>query len=372
MAKSFIVILIFVFLHILPSNCDKKFNKYSKDANIPKEEKYDLDFRKIENPYRTAKCNLVWSKAVHRITQPKLKSLYYQLKIHDQDELSYKQSKHLDKEGRMESELRSKLINIMTQYGLLEHFNETDEKENLKRYRKSRGNGKEQVSDSYKNKSLFKDKKLNSLWEKAEVAGFTANELKDLKEEFNHHQDKVDVYYSLLDDVGKNVPKKGNENAINEDDLDDFNEIDHKAEDRVLKQSSNDIHTQDINDLRDHHRGIKDNIDRLERAVSRGPNSKDFVEPRVQALWRDALNTRFSEEELSSLREELMHYEARLLKLRHLHAEHAISREESKSKKVKDKSDSLQDMEDHIKKQQRKAEKLHQLIEDKIFQHNEL
>lgn len=79
-------------------------------------------------------------------------------------------------------------------------------------FQKHRGSGKEtKSSDTFRNKSLFKDKKLNSLWEKAEVAGFTAEELNALKEEFNHHQDKVDVYYSLLDDVGTNTPKKGNE-----------------------------------------------------------------------------------------------------------------------------------------------------------------
>lgn len=55
---------------------------------------------------------------------------------------------------------------------------------------------------------------MNSLWEKAEVAGFTHEELQTLKEEFSHHQDKVDVYYSLLDDVGKNVPKKGHESEF--------------------------------------------------------------------------------------------------------------------------------------------------------------
>lgn len=60
-------------------------------------------------------------------------------------------------------------------------------------------NGKS--TESYTNKSMFKDKKLNFLWEKAEVAGFTADELKYLKNEFNHHQDKVDVYYSLLNGI---------------------------------------------------------------------------------------------------------------------------------------------------------------------------
>lgn len=60
---------------------------------------------------------------------------------------------------------------------------------------------KEKNSDSHINKSLFKDKKLNKLWEKAEMAGFTTIELEALKEEFNHHQDKIDQYYAILSDV---------------------------------------------------------------------------------------------------------------------------------------------------------------------------
>lgn len=76
-----------------------------------------------------------------------------------------------------------------------------------------RGDGKIR-SDSYKNKSLFKDKKLNNLWEKAEVAGFTADELNELKEEFNHHQDKVDVYYSLLDGLDRTNQIKNQESKV--------------------------------------------------------------------------------------------------------------------------------------------------------------
>ena len=62
----------------------------------------------------------------------------------------------------------------------------------------------------------------------------------------------------------------------------------------------------------------------------KGPNSQDFVEPKVQGLWKAALNNNFSTEELSSLKVELLHYEARLLKLRHLNAEHALSSERYK------------------------------------------
>lgn len=55
--------------------------------------------------------------------------------------------------------------------------------------------------DHHINKSLFKDKKLNLLWAKAETSGFTSEELAALKEEFTHHQDKIDQYYDLLTDM---------------------------------------------------------------------------------------------------------------------------------------------------------------------------
>ena len=54
--------------------------------------------------------------------------------------------------------------------------------------------------DDYINKSIFKDKKLNFLWTKAEASGFTMEELLALREEFTHHQEKIDQYYDLFSD----------------------------------------------------------------------------------------------------------------------------------------------------------------------------
>lgn len=56
------------------------------------------------------------------------------------------------------------------------------------------------ATDDYINKSIFKDKKLNYLWSKAENSGFTHEELVALREEFSHHQEKIDQYYDLFDD----------------------------------------------------------------------------------------------------------------------------------------------------------------------------
>lgn len=64
--------------------------------------------------------------------------------------------------------------------------------------------------------------------------------------------------------------------------------------------------------------------------MSSGPHSQDFIEPKVQGLWRVAQASNFTEKELNSIKTELYHFESRLLKLRHLHAEHALHKEKYK------------------------------------------
>ncbi|XP_073816667.1 alpha-2-macroglobulin receptor-associated protein [Musca autumnalis] len=357
------------------SFADKKAKKYSREANEHfenvKAETYDPDFRTLQRPFRMAKLNLVWSKAQNRLTEPKLKSLYMELKIQDKEEIAWKQlnSQHKDKDGLKADELRRKLIGIMSSYDLLEHFDETEDKEKTKPYRKFHD-----PEERHINKSLFKDKKLNKLWEKAEVSGFTAEELNSLKQEFEHHQDKVDVYYSLLENLGSNVDVNKHENAVNEDELDIFNSISNDPNDNEIQtpEMMRSKYESSINEVRDHHRGIKDHYERLERLVSSGPHSQDFIEPKVQGLWRIAQSSNFTEKELASIKTELHHFESRLLKLRHLHAEHALQKEKYKNEKHKDKSNRFEDMEETLKKQTRKVEKIQENIEKTIFRHTEL
>ena len=101
-----------------------------------------------------------------RLTEFKLKSLFSELKLQDKEELQLKRLKadNLDRNGLKEAELRTKFGSVLERYGLMEHF------------------GDEFVTGSnisndehYNTKSLFKDKKLNKLWLKAESAGFTGN-----------------------------------------------------------------------------------------------------------------------------------------------------------------------------------------------------
>ncbi|EAT37199.1 AAEL010784-PA [Aedes aegypti] len=376
--KFLVVALICVNLMPAWIEAEKAAEKYSKKANtLPDSEVYQPDFRNIQRPYRMAKLNLVWSKAQHRLTEPKLKSLYTELKIHDKEEIAWKQlnSQHKDKEGLKEAELRKKLIGIMSTYGLLEYFDDTQDPEKYKPYKAFSGK-----VDNYMNKSLFKDKKLNKLWEKAETSGFTKEELDALKEEFEHHQEKIDIYYNLLEKLDHDDGKSGkvHENAVNEDEHDKFNEIGTAEEDSndIMAQQKNEekqnSYLHKSNQLREKHRDIKDNFDRLERIAAKGPDSQDFIEPKVQGLWKIAVHSNFTADELASLKVELLHYERRLLKLRHMHAEHALSMEKHKNAKHGDKADTHKMMEENIKKQTRKVEKLQEEVEKRILKHAEL
>lgn len=153
---------------------------------------------------------MLWSKAVHRLTEPKLTSLFTELKMHDKEELAFKHIKSEKpkefNDGLKEAELRKKLIGIMSTYNLLEVM-DIEDVNNPELYKKHKPMEGKVKNDNYINKSLFKDKKLNKLWDRAELSGaFTSEEMDTLKEEFQHHEEKVDFYFNLIEnlDDGKN------------------------------------------------------------------------------------------------------------------------------------------------------------------------
>ncbi|CAH0674126.1 unnamed protein product [Spodoptera exigua] len=335
-------------------------NKYSRSANEKK--KSDVEFRSLEKPFRMNKLNLLWTKARQRLTEPKLKSLYSDLMIQDKEELIYKRVKSEggDKEGLKEAELRRKLTNIMSSYGLLHHFEPGAAKEKDHPAYNS-------AMDDYINKSIFKDKKLNYLWTKAEASGFTMEELLALREEFTHHQEKIDQYYDLLSDDSPN--DDAFKNIINEDELDKFNEISEHTNDMTKD------YIDKANLIREKHRDLRDGYDRIQRIIAKAPNNKDFIEPKVQGLWKIAVAANFTTEELASLKVELQHYESRLLKLRHLQANNVSNREKHKDKVAGagDKINHFEEQEQMIKKHSLKVAKLHADLESKIMErHTEL
>lgn len=54
--------------------------------------------------------------------------------------------------------------------------------------------------------------------------------------------------------------------------------------------------------FREKHLELKNKFDRLDRLTAKGPNHRDFIEPKVQGLWKIALEAKFSSEELASLK----------------------------------------------------------------------
>lgn len=150
-----------------------------------------------------------------------------------------------------------------------------------------------------------------------------------------------------------------------DDSLDKFNAIEELEE-----SPNNKDYLDKAQLLREHHRDLRDGYDRLFLLSAKGPASKEFVEPKVQGLWKIALESNFKSDELESLRIELLHYENRLLKLRHLQAEQALKEDfhNKKAKVLGEKPNGHKIMEDSIRKHARKVEKIHLDLETKIMQ----
>ncbi|XP_032675502.1 alpha-2-macroglobulin receptor-associated protein [Odontomachus brunneus] len=340
-------------------------NKYSAEANKAKDvdsSQFPISLRDLDKPFRMAKLNVLWVKAKNRLTDTKLQSIFSDLKIHDKEEIAYKHFKSdgKDPEGLEEARLRKKLIGIMSTYGLLEHFADTENPELLKVH-KALNDGSNYVAQD-----IFKDKRLNKLWAKAKMAGFTDEELDALKQEFHHHQEKVDEYMSLLKDPQPGDSKSENHLHLKSEKWNELEEAEELSNDVPEQKLS---HEEKANLLREKHLELRNGFDRLDILTAKGPNHKEFIEPKVQGLWKIALEAKFSSDELASLKEELLHYESRLLKLRHLHTEGAL--EAARKGQLHDLDNST--AEQHIKKHVRTVQKLHMDLETKIMQrHTEL
>ncbi|KAK8399795.1 hypothetical protein O3P69_003668 [Scylla paramamosain] len=324
-------------------------NRYTEEANT--KTKLELE----ESPFRMGKLNLLWQKALRRLTEPKLKRLLSELKVQDKEELTLKKLKAdgLDKDGLKEADLRMKLKNIMEKFSLNADLREDNRP----------GPGNEVYMNEVKEqdilKAIFKDKKLNKLWLKAEASGFTEVELKALKEEFQHHQDKVDEYYALVRETAQKQQDDRNELG---NDINKFDTLqDMEASDKSQPHPANAI--------KEKHHELKSNMDRLQKLTVSGPDGKEFIEPKVSNLWKMATKGDFTKEELESLHTELKHYEHRLLKVRHMSNQIDLLQERAGDDIEKlQTSEGQRIMQERIAQQQRKIEKLHEDLEMRIVQ----
>ncbi len=133
----------------------------------------------------SVQVNLLWEKARRSLSEGKLQQLYSELKLQDKEESTLKRlrAEKGDKDGSFEAAVRKRLNGIINKFGL-SRYGEGD--------RGDLGKGQSEDEEGRASKNLyFKDKRLNRLWEKAEKAGLTDEEMMALKIEFRHHQEKV-------------------------------------------------------------------------------------------------------------------------------------------------------------------------------------
>ncbi|XP_043189612.1 alpha-2-macroglobulin receptor-associated protein-like, partial [Amphibalanus amphitrite] len=281
-------IALFIFLLVTSITAE---NKYSKEANDPQrvEQKKGTSIwmeDREDVPFRMAKINQIWTKAKKVLSPGKLEALRDELVLQDKQELTWKRLKNEggDKDGLKEAQLRARLLETLNRYGLA-------------RYHPS-GHAYARVADDTPTPTpkvtmhrLFKDKKLNRLWEKAEKSGFSQEELKALRQEFQHHQDRVDEYHLLVEE--HHQAREQQEEMSN-----NIHESDVKPSQNLKRNKSHTDYKSRINDL---HEELNRGYDRLHVASISGPDGRDFIEPKVDGLWQMARKGDFTAEELESL-----------------------------------------------------------------------
>ncbi|GFX52383.1 alpha-2-macroglobulin receptor-associated protein [Trichonephila clavipes] len=139
-------------------------------------------------------------------------------------------------------------------------------------------------------KSIFRDKKLNKLWLKAEQQGFSGDQLAILKEEFQHHQNKIDQYYQMINQLHAKDPDDFNSNTVE-------HILQSEAGDKLWKSDN----PHQI--LKEKHSELKAGYDYLHGRILPDIRSIEFEEPQVMSLWEMAKNASFSTPELESLKD---------------------------------------------------------------------
>jgi len=246
-------------------------------------------YTQMESPFRSQKVNMLWNKARLKLTNLKLKALHTELKVHDKETMALKklQADGMDMEGLREADIRKRFNGIMHSYGLA--------KPSLRFEDENQKNQPKQPD------SVFKDKKLQRLWQKAYKAGLEEEELILLKNEFQHHQEKLDEFHQLKQLSAGTIDGNLMSNHLIELDDEESEKFDENTLDGKSKK-------------------IKQDYERLHRLAT-NTNPTEFSEPKVRILWKLAQEADFDIEELESLKQEMHHYEKRLQKLHHLKAE---------------------------------------------------
>lgn len=331
----------------------------------------------VNEQFKINKLNLVWNKAHHSLGLSKLKDLKNDLTKHEVDELTLKKMKshNQDKEGLFEASVRKKLMTILSKYKLERYYDDIhptiDSEHDLKRRNLDRTKI-ESSNTLHELKGAFRDKKLDKLWKKAELSGFTQEELMILHEEFQHQQEKLDEHYDTMNLIEEELVTKARETERTENSIDDETNVklEKKEESPSEKRIRLDLNANQI--LKEKYGDIKKNIDQLQKKIASGKvddKNGPFEEPPVNELWSAAVEGKFTKSELESLKEELQHYEARIKKLKHFQVQ--LERDEiagvKKAKSGREDDDETKHLRRRVKELSHSVDKIHISIESKIF-----
>lgn len=303
-----------------------------------------------------------------------LRNFYTDLKQQDKEEIALKKLKgdgH-DSDGLREGAVRKQLKSIIKKYEIDWHDVSKDVNEIVKQHKEKNTDGETTEYDE----PLFRDKKLGKLWKKAQKADLTEDQLKLLKEELRHYEEKMAVYHRMAEELSE---KKAKERELKED-------FENHIE-ATLEGVRKELKIEETADkLKAKHGHLKEEYRRLAGMVSNasvtGSNPKgEFQEEAVNKLWNLALRSDFNDNELSVLRDDLLHYQTRLRKLAFFKAE--LESDKLAGKKglneltEDDDATSLKHHEKHIvrkvKELAHKVGKIHADLENRILQrHSEL
>ncbi|XP_046350444.2 alpha-2-macroglobulin receptor-associated protein-like [Haliotis rufescens] len=315
-------------------------NKYTKEVNKNWHEDEN-------NPFKSLKVNQLWEKAKKRLSGPRLADMYADLRVQDKYEMELKKYllDDLDKDGMKEAETRLRFRTIVKNYGLLEQFKHVDPE---------MSNDIPTGSDLDKTMELG-DKKLQKIWKKALLSGFSDEELDKLKMEFWHQQMKIDEYNSVRDEM------------TGVDDI-DSNTLGRVKTDGLDSKEKH-------KDLKMRHKQVKDGYLKLESLSTN--KDLEFEDPRVYQLWAVAKKANMSEDELTSFKSELKHFEHRISKHEYMKDQVLMSKYELRGE-VKDGQypDKHKKLEEKAQDYGRKVKKIHADLKkqvDKAFaRHTEL
>ncbi|XP_071953494.1 alpha-2-macroglobulin receptor-associated protein-like [Antedon mediterranea] len=255
---------------------------------------------KSTHQFRSVRVNQVWEKAQRIGKSPKeLERLKVDLKKYDEKAYQLKKLERDggDATGEQSEKMHKQLTEIMKKHNIVP---------------KDKPNKQTPTKDK-----PFDDKRLNELWKKTlDAQHFDDNEVKIMKQQLKIHQEKINQYQELVDDLyGENshpaaVQAKRN-NAVDKDEF-QAREMDLKLQHKRLNK---DFQTLNVKTIPEEERG-------------------GFNEPRIINFWKDAQKTNFTEEELISLKEELRHFEGKLMKYDTMQEEAMYAERTYKKKKM--------------------------------------